>query len=189
MILRKKNIKYLITFLLVITFLLSFGGVALADYLNGYYWPEGPDPLTYRFFNYPDPEMEISQATQDAFTMAQYYWETATNSPVEFTYTTGSADIYCFEILHDGTDASGWWDPASTYGYELYRAHAVLNTYKTAGYPSGKRISVAGHELGHCLGLDHHLGTLMTEDDWWRWEVWGIESPKTEDIYELNDLY
>ncbi len=63
---------------------------------NDYYWPPGsPDafPLTYRFYNVDDPDAGVSQATQDAFTMAAYYWEIEADSPADFTYTTGSADI------------------------------------------------------------------------------------------------
>lgn len=169
----------------------SVGSITKAEvhYLNGYYWPSGPDPLTYRYYNYLYPLDSISQATQDAFTMATYYWNIASGTPVDFDYTTGSADIYCFEEENENTGASGRWVAYQPYGYELITAFAIMNTHKTAGYSSEKRISVGGHELGHCLGLAHHFGTLMTEDDEYRYDIFGLYYPHSVDIDELNYLY
>ncbi len=64
-----------------------------------------------------------------------------------------------------------------------------LNTHFTAGYPSGKRISTAGHKLGHAIGHDENDNELMDPDDYWRWDILGIEEPTYLDIYYTNQLY
>jgi predicted Zn-dependent protease len=65
----------------------------------------------------------------------------------------------------------------------------MLNEYITDGYSYYKRVSVAGHELGHMLGLAHNDWTLMDQSDYWRYDVAGIYSPTYTDVEEVNALY
>jgi hypothetical protein len=64
-----------------------------------------------------------------------------------------------------------------------------LNTYVTASWYAEKRISTAGHELGHAIGHSENDNELMDHDDYWRWDVLGIETPQYFDIYYTNQLY
>ncbi|TFH46771.1 MAG: matrixin family metalloprotease [ANME-2 cluster archaeon] len=65
-----------------------------------------------------------------------------------------------------------------------------MNTYHCNGYSDGKRQSVAAHEFGHALGIDHRSGEyLMEPDSDDRWDTYEINEPTNDEINAVQDTY
>jgi hypothetical protein len=178
---RVKHLKYIVSISIAILFSLVISGIVLAWNYDeeGFVFENGVDPLYYQFYS------GTSQDTKDAFTMGAYYWETASDSPVNYEYTTGIyVDVYCYEVY-----APNWPSVSGHCMHENDQSLCYLNTYVTASWYAGKRISTAGHELGHAIGHGENDNMLMDHDDDWRWDVLGIEEPTYFDIYYTNQLY
>ena len=127
--------------------------------------------------------------TNNAYTMATYYWEVAAGSPVNFTYSSYNPKVRCHgypNYQDPNFTGTTWFSPPTG---QVVAAWTWINSYTLGGYVYEKRLGTAGHELGHALTLAHRFGTIMTDDDWWRWDAFHIYAPTSDDIYELNERY
>lgn len=132
---------------------------------------------------------------------------TAFNNAVSSWSNDGYADAWftssCSnpqEELISGDQGNVGWDGETVYystlqhtcnGWtEEFATDSELNTYYTSGYSSGERQSVAGHELGHVLGLGHSTAyAIMIADTPTRWGTDGIDTPQTDDNNGVNAIY
>jgi hypothetical protein len=151
-------------------------------------WPSGDYDLAsleYRFYS------NVLQSTQDAFHAAAVNWENASGSPVDFILVSvpAWADVRCYDDYNPGLP----YTSGKTFFFGSFPSICYVecwfNEYVTPGYSSGKRTSVGAHEFGHATTLAHRFGTVMTDDDWWRWDYWHYESPTSVDISTLNAHY
>jgi hypothetical protein len=154
--------------------------------LTGSEW-ESVDPLYY----YRDHG--ASSGTRSAWLNAATYWN-STDTPVNFVSSVDDYVVYLSEFYRDDDE---WW--RTTDGLTLLMSDSenrivwaigYLNTFLTQYYSAGARRSVAGHELGHVLGLDEFDGeVLMQQDTWIRFFVNGIYGPQQGDIDGVNAMY
>ena len=120
-----------------------------------------------------------------------YYWRQAANPP--FTYQT-SCTTNLITLLDANYSAVDWdgvthLDPSLT-ANPYTSGYATLNWYFLQNYVINKRISVASHELGHVLGLDHNTGcVLMVIDSATRYDTCGIYTPQSDDVAGVQALY
>jgi len=174
----KWNIRFVILIGLVI--LLLVPSLTFAYNLWGKTWLD-VDPLYYYFDSWP------GYKTKSAFTAAKSDWNAA-STPVNFQWSA-SYDIYCYEWYDSGTGMSGFTSH-DTYEIYIFGASCGLNMYWTDDYDLNWRKSVAGHELGHALGLLHVSGAkLMNGYDTTRCETYGVFTPQADDINGVNAMY
>ncbi len=74
------------------------------------------------------------------------------------------------------------------------RVSVGLNTFYTNAYPTGMRVAVAAHELGHAAGLAHHDESTcsarpLMHSTSARWVQCGIERPTADDTAGTRGLY
>ncbi|WP_081476769.1 matrixin family metalloprotease, partial [Brevibacillus laterosporus] len=127
--------------------------------------------LTYRFVNFT-PEL-TEQEIRSAITTALSLWSTVT--PLTFTEVTGNADILISFVTGDHGDGNPFDGVGNVLAHAYYPppnggdiagdAHFDdSETWSVNLPPSGTDlVTVAAHEFGHSLGLDHSTvhGALM----------------------------
>ena len=166
---------------------------AYAYVLYGFKWPGQPAPgVCCAHISY-------------AKTSGQYLWDSqgwddgvsAWNaSPALVIFNqAGSANLTLAEANYSNVS----WDGLSNInamGTSISYATSWLNAFYTQPYNATRSQvqSIAAHELGHDLGLDHNsvgcqLMLRYTSD---RWKVWGgckVNTPQQDDINGVNSLY
>jgi hypothetical protein len=153
-------------------------------------WPDAPvGPTSIRYSAADEPA-----ALQQVWASAAQRWSSSggnvafVEDPIAYTVTADSADFgnVGFDGLIQYTCVAGFFVP------RLVRVG--LNTFYTDSYPTGMRLSVAGHELGHTTGLGHEDRTdcrarpLMFSSSA-RWTQCGIEAPTADDTAGTRGLY
>lgn len=113
---------------------------------------------------------------------------------VNFTSgTAGNYNIYCTGV----NNANVSWDGITTsyYAGNYFTSQTLqLNSAKTNTWNSnGALQSVAIHEFGHCLGLDHSTGAVIMNPYTWgqnsRYGDYGISTIQSDDRNGANALY
>jgi hypothetical protein len=171
--------------------------VALVAGCGEEYTLEGPtwasvDPLYY------DIDAQAGENTQLAWSDAVADWNTA-GTPANFEADPDNYVVFLSEF--DG-DAEGWEDYKGNDGLTqswlnpegdgFVFCMGLLNIRFTDSdwYSSLARRSVAGHELGHVLGLDEFDGeVLMNQQTAVRFFELGIYAPQQGDIDGVNAMY
>ena len=167
---------------------------ASANYtLEGNYWPNN---LSIRY-------VKDSMTGKDStgFNNALTAWN-GSPAPIYFT-TSGSGNYTELWDENDGNnslDGSSWRQVTQYFGCThngvdlniITYAAAYLNTYYTnqSRYVGGAVQSVAAHELGHDVGLNHDSSEnqlMYYSTD--RWFVKGIDTPQSDDINGTEYIY
>ncbi len=134
------------------------------------------------------------QRDRTAFGAAISDWN-RTPTPV-WLIDAGTAEFASVGI-RSVSDASKTWDgithlyPSPT-GNPYTYASVYINDWYTNGYAADQRQSVAAHELGHALGLDHTSGAVLM-NPWTcgpssRWCTYGIKAPTSDEVNGINSL-
>ena len=173
------NVRLLILVMLFIFLLVP--SVTFAYNLSGYTWLD-VDPLYY------DIDW-CGWRTRNAWSQSIGDWN-LTSTPVNFE-NYWYFKVGCFESRRSDVTWDGYcW--RNTYENYIMSATCTLNAYYTDGYSASKRKSVSGHELGHVLGLSHmpwYYSALMNGYTYWRYDVYGVNTPQQDDINGVNAMY
>jgi len=151
---------------------------------NGYYWQQGISQL----FFYVDSAM--SSESEAAWRAAADLWDDAPYSETGFTevYTTPT---YVNCVYSNNEELP--WSGRTTFDVTnniINRVYVYINEYQTDEYITAKQYSVATHEYGHVLGMNHYLGPfLMDPSDHVRYDNYGIYYPTVSDVDEVNLYY
>lgn len=169
-----------------LAFLVISGASVSAYHLTGLKWSD-PDPITT--WIYP------GGVDSTAFYNSRVAWNN-TSTPINFT---GANNIGTEEVgLTTVYNSSVGWDGQTAVTFSgglMIHATSKLNTFYTANSPygAGARQSVAAHEMGHALGLDHTSGQVLmnpaTFGQGSRWGDYGINTPRGDDVNGVNALY
>jgi hypothetical protein len=162
--------------------------------------PQGGRAYTYLGCRWPDAPVgatalrHSTEGDADAWRTAGQRW-TAADAGVSFvedpivSVFTASSDDY------GNMGFDGFTRYQCVAGFFVPRQVEVgLNTFYTDGYPTGMRLAVAGHELGHVAGLGHHdtgdcPSRPLMHSTSARWVQCGIERPMTDDTDGTRSLY
>ena len=117
----------------------------------------------------------------DGVTNGAIAWD---DSPANVTFNFGSGAL----TAQDTTNCGAGWDGQTQYsinifGYFQY-ANVYLNYCLTQNESAYQIQSVAAHELGHAIGLDHAPGCVIMEDGGYCTDV-----PAQDDVNGVNALY
>ncbi len=114
---------------------------------------------------------------------------TNSGAGVSFTYwgsTSGAEITVKTYSANDGNEAVTYINLTSTIcnGWQQTNNAAIqLNDLNIQSYGVGRVQSVAAHELGHALGLDHNTGAvIMNTDGKARYVTYGVTTPQTDDV-------
>jgi hypothetical protein len=168
--------RVLVLFLLILMVSVIHSNAVNAYQLLGFKW-SNPNPVTYY--------LNGNANTNNAFLSSINNWNNALPSNVSLQRVYNNFNVYAYD-WYDSTDGRDGLFVISD--GEVYIA---LNRYHTDNYSSLKRQSVAGHEIGHSLGLDEEDSAIciMISNTFNRWELLQIYKPKTDDINGINALY
>lgn len=152
-------------------------------------WPDAPvGPTTIRYTAADEGNLRQVWSTAAQRWSASNSHVGFVDDPIAYTVTAASADFgnVGFDGLIQYTCVAGFFVPR--------QVRVGLNTFYTNTYPSGMRLSVAGHELGHATGLGHENLTdcrarpLMFSTSG-RWTQCGVEAPTADDTAGTRGLY
>lgn len=126
-----------------------------------------------------------------AWTNAANDWVSAT-WPGGFGYTSScsSNQMVMSDLYWPDDPRSGiaGWNPGCCSGNYTY-TFGLLNWHFTQNYNSSQKKSIAGHEIGHQLGLDHEgFAVLMNGSDAARFS-YGVYTPQTDDVSGFFAIY
>lgn len=179
--LSKWNVRLVILVMLVIFLLVP--SITFAYELLGREW-DSVFPLYYY----------VDSGTDWGNRFAYYYavadWNAA-DTPVCFVYSFYYYDVLCMDDYVPGVTWDGFYYLYPWSG-PIERADLILNTKYTDVYPSGWKKSIAGHELGHALGLGEMERTdrvLMNWHSVFRYAIYQINTPQQDDINGVNAIY
>lgn len=169
---------------LLFSFILVMGFVTTAYAYNtvGYTWSSSS--INYYYDNYNSSRGKSFIGTGAS---------TWNSTDVTFT-NNASYNVYCTEVSNSKVS----WDGLTSYSYSGNRFTSEtlqLNMAITSTWNSdGALKSVAVHEFGHALGLDHVTNgkVIMNPYTWGtnsRYGDFGLTTPQTDDKNGANDLY
>jgi len=155
--------------------------------LEGVKWGGQPAPghccasITYRQFS--SFSIDFSGFTNGA--------NLYNNSVALVNMSTSNTDLI---DARDTDNSSVSWDGQATYsssgGFFVQPAKATLNHFYTKGYVSAEIATVAAHEFGHDMGLNHSSAcVVMNPDTFTRYVSCGISYITTDDANGINALY
>ncbi len=173
-----KRLSLLLALYLTITFI--FIQPVLAYNLLGCQWSNA-DPLHYYYDNW------VSSNSKLAWQAAASSWNNSSND-ISWNFSA-NYDVYSTEANDSGAD----WDGISIIdhsGSTINSATTYLNAFFTDNYSSNQRKSVAGHEFGHCLGLDErNAQVLMHPFTDQRYDNYNISTPQQDDLNGIAAMY
>ena len=140
------------------------------------------DDLTYK--------LSGSSSINSVWNDAIYNWNQQSIVPNFDAKVTSGHDVEFKEIWDPDTDNDGYafWSHDSS--RQIYYAYAWINSAYTQKYSSLKARSVASHEIGHILGLDHtSVCSLMESKTSDRYDRCGVYTPQADDLRGINNLY
>lgn len=172
--------KRLITITLIFILMLSLSIPSYAYSLIGCKWSSSTVTWNYA--------TGLQSTDVTAWTNSASSWTSATDADYS-KVTSRTPNVYCTYQNDSGVD----WDGLTYYnqsGGYFTSCTCYLNHYYTDNYVANKRRSVAGHELGHALGLNEYVGpALMHPLTYTRYDLNGYYTPQTDDINGVNYLY
>lgn len=146
-------------------------------------WPiQGNDvPVTYSWGS----NLQGQSAWRTAFGQARDDWNTRPTK-VQWIQNDNSLNVWNTYFADDGNAGYAYRRWNTTNYYFIY-CDAFGNTFSGYSTTGNQRRSTAGHELGHCLGLEHsnvHESLMRTPRDR---NV--IFSPRQDDVDGINAKY
>lgn len=180
---KKTNIKPLLYILLVMILLYETTNTVYAYSTLGYKWKSSTIKYYYENFNSARAKTFINTGANG--------WST-TN--VNFSSgNAGNYNVYCSEVNNSNVS----WDGLTTSYYSgayFTSQNLQLNRAITSTWNSdGALKSVAIHEFGHCLGLDHLNGRVIMNPYTWgnnsRYGSYNISTIQLDDKNGANALY
>lgn len=166
----------------IVTFALMIQNIAHAYYLSGYSWDSSDiDPLYY-YDTSGYSEVDAAADAWNAKDIEPWFDDGDSQSEVKF---------YSVYEVSD-------WDGAYVRhlsGNRITARELYLNTYIIEGqsYPSLAIKFVAGHEFGHCLGLDENEGPYIMGPTTYgaagRYGYYGISVPQPDDEDGVQAIY
>lgn len=155
--------------------------------LFGGRWPYQPSSgCCANFLLYITPGMYGED--NNAFNHGMGAW-TSSPANVNWQSTSNSSNSIVGESTYNNSVS---WLAQTTlipcFSCQYSNAAVQLNDYYTLGYTDAHNQSIAAHELGHVMGLDHHTGRyLMNPTD--PYALYSINTPQTDDVNGVNALY
>lgn len=162
-------------------------------FVNHPWWwstqPDGTVPITYRWGNNLQTPGTLWRT---AFEQARDDWNTRNTKPRWYFYPSTGAVVLNTYSMQDS--ANGLMEPPQSWYWnqttnQITRCYLFGNTYysNSGSRPYLQKRSTAGHEMGHCMGVDHsNVADALMRSGRNR-EV--IFSPWQDDVNAINAKY